>query len=110
MNWGGIYGVQENPGSAPWHNAAQDLMPKGDVSYTVGKHAMKFGVSYNRYTKNQKLFLSAQGNNTFSGATGDPFMDMVLGLSTGGYQSHRLRRSATTSTKPHPRTRWIPGR
>jgi hypothetical protein len=85
MNWTGIYGVQENPGSAPWHNAAQDLMPKGDVSYTVGKHAMKFGVSYNRYTKNQKLFLNAEGNNTFSGATGDPMMDMVLGLSTGGY-------------------------
>jgi hypothetical protein len=85
MNWTGIYGVQENPGSAPWHNAAQDLMPKGDVSYTAGKHAMKFGVSYNRYTKNQKLFLNAEGNNTFSGATGDPFMDMVLGLATGGY-------------------------
>ena len=30
-----------------------------DVSYTTGKHAMKFGVSYNRYTKNQQLFLSA---------------------------------------------------
>ena len=60
-------------------------MPKGDVSYTAGKHAMKFGVSYNRYTKNQKLFLNAEGNNTFSGATGDPFMDMVLGLATGGY-------------------------
>ena len=85
MNWQGIYGVQEQPGSAPWHNAAQDIMPKGDVSYTVGKHAMKFGVSYNRYTKNQKLFLNAEGNNTFSGATGDAFMDMVLGLSTGGY-------------------------
>ncbi len=63
----------------------QDYMPKGDVSYTVGKHAMKFGVSYNRYTKNQKLFLSAQGSNTFSGATGDAFMDMLLGLDTGGY-------------------------
>ena len=85
MSWNGIYGVNETPGSAPWHNAAQDLMPKGDVSYTAGKHAMKFGVSYNRYTKNQKLFLSAQGGNSFSGATGDPFVDMILGLDTGGY-------------------------
>ena len=85
--------------------------PKGDVSYTVGKHAMKFGLSYNRYTKNQKLFLSAQGSNTFSGATGDPFMDMVLGLDTGGYnKSQAAPRSATTSTKPHQRTRWTPGR
>ena len=38
-------------GSAPWHNAAQDYMPKGDLSYTRGKHAMKFGVSYNRIQK-----------------------------------------------------------
>jgi hypothetical protein len=85
MNWQGNYGVQENTGSAPWHNAAEDYMPKVDISYTMGKHAMKFGASYNRYTKNQKLFLNAQGTNTFSGATGDPFMDMVLGLDTGGY-------------------------
>ena len=39
----------------------EDFEPKVDVSYTMGKHAMKFGVSYNRYTKNQKLFLNAEG-------------------------------------------------
>jgi hypothetical protein len=82
MNWGGNYGVQENTGSAPWHNAAEDYEPRVDISYTVGKHAMKFGGSYNRYTKNQKLFLNAQGSFAFSGATGDPFMDMILGLSS----------------------------
>ena len=82
VQWNGIYaGVQENPGSAPWHNAAEDYEPKVDVSYTIGKHAMKFGASYNRYTKNQKLFLNAEGSYTFSGAfTGDSFVDMMLGL------------------------------
>ena len=88
MQWNGVYGgIQENPGSAPWHNAAEDLEPKGDVSYTAGKHAMKFGVSYNRYTKNQKLFLNAEGSYAFSGATGDAFMDMLLGLSNSYSES-----------------------
>jgi hypothetical protein len=89
MNWSGNgYGVQENPGSAPWHNAAGDLEPKVDVSYTAGKHAMKFGASYNRYTKNQKLFLNAEGTYTFAGTiTGDPMMDMLLGLPTGYSES-----------------------
>jgi len=44
---------------------------------------MKFGVSYNRYTKNQKLFLNAEGSYTFGGGTdktGDAFMDMLLGF------------------------------
>ena len=60
-------------------------MPKVDVSYTSGKHAMKFGFSYNRYTKNQQLFAQRQGSNTFSEARpATPFMDMLLGLA-GSY-------------------------
>jgi len=81
--WGDPYGVAEDQGSAPWHNAAQDYMPKGDVSYTSGKHAMKFGVSYNRYTKNQQLFGPASGNMGFGSLTNDSFMDMLLGLTNG---------------------------
>ncbi|MDE3201720.1 MAG: hypothetical protein KGN79_12460, partial [Acidobacteriota bacterium] len=82
--WGGPYYVAEGMGSAPWHNAAQDYMPKVDVSYTKGKHAMKFGFSYNRYTKNQQLFGNASGDLSFccNTITGDAFMDMVLGLAT----------------------------
>ena len=88
MQWNGVYGgVQENPGSAPWHNAAEDYEPKVDLSYTMGKHAMKFGASYNRYTKNQKLFLNAEGSYAFSGATGDSFMDMLLGLASSYSES-----------------------
>jgi hypothetical protein len=91
MQWNGVYGgVQENPGSAPWHNAAGDLEPKVDISYTKGKHAMKFGASYNRYTKNQKLFLNAEGSYQFAqngAVTGDAFMDMLLGLPSGYSES-----------------------
>jgi len=110
MNYGAPYGTQEQMGSAPWHNAAQDIEPKIDVSYTMGKHALKFGFSYNRYTKNQQLFGDANGqysltgnssNYQFSGnqdkaacqatpapagcVLGDGIIDGLLGLA-GNYQ------------------------
>ncbi len=66
MGFGNPYGTAEDTGSAPWHNAAQDYEPKADISYTEGKHAMKFGFSYNRYTKNQQIFGDQQGNFGFS--------------------------------------------
>ncbi len=81
ISLGGIYGTNENVGSAPWHNAAEDYAPKLDVSYTIGKHAMKFGLGYNRYTKNQKLFLDAEGDANFNGnQSGDAALDLILGL------------------------------
>ncbi len=82
--WGGPYYVAEDMGSAPWHNAAQDYMPKLDVSYTKGKHAMKFGFSYNRYTKNQQLFGDTEGNFGFGNLSNDSFMDMLMGIA-GSY-------------------------
>jgi hypothetical protein len=84
MGYIGPYGVAEDTGSAPWHNAARDYEPKIDVSYTMGKHAMKYGFSYNRYTKNQQLFGDEQGNYSPSSYTNDSLMDLLLGI-TGGY-------------------------
>jgi Carboxypeptidase regulatory-like domain len=88
MHWGAPYNTQENPGSAPWHNAAQDYMPKVDVSFTKGTHSMKYGFSYNRYTKNQQLFGEPGGNFTFGTLTKDSMMDMLLGL-TSNYDQHQ---------------------
>lgn len=115
MQWNGQYGgTQENPASGPWHNAAQDYEPKIDISYLHGKHSMKFGLSYNRYTKNQQLFGNPGGAyafNTLTGGglydssgnpvidpvtgkqvtySGDPFMDMVLGLAGSFSQAQAL--------------------
>ena len=91
MHFNGFYGTQENPGSAPWHNAAEDYDPKVDISWTKGKHAMKYGFGYNRYTKNQQLFGEPGGNFQFSGSqTGDAFMDFLLGLSSNFDQNQAL--------------------
>jgi hypothetical protein len=78
----GPYNIGEETASAPWHNAARDYEPKVDISYNMGKHAMKYGFSYNRYTKNQQLFGMEQGDYSFSQLSGDSFMDLLMGLST----------------------------
>ena len=89
-NGNGI-GASMQTGYGAWHNAAEDYEPRVDVSVTHGKHAMKYGFSYNRYTKNQQLQANAAGvyqfgqNQTGTGAggnAGDPFMSQLLGLAT----------------------------
>ena len=62
-------GASEQLGYGNWHNAAQDYSPKVDISYTKGKHAMKYGFSYNRYTKNQQLQADPQGGFSASRKT-----------------------------------------
>jgi len=88
--WANPYWTAEQYGSVPYHNAAEDYEPKVDISYTSGKHAMKFGFSYNRYTKNQQLNGNEnQGDYAFeAGITGDAMMDEVLGLASAYDQSN----------------------
>jgi hypothetical protein len=84
----GPYGVAEDTGSAPWHNAARDYEPKIDISYTMGKHAMKYGFSYNRYDKNQEIFGDSQGIYNPSSTTNDGAMDLLLGLTSSYTQEN----------------------
>ncbi|HEY6375432.1 MAG TPA: carboxypeptidase-like regulatory domain-containing protein [Edaphobacter sp.] len=118
MHWNGQYGTQENPASGPWHNAAQDYSPKVDVSYLSGKHSMKFGFSYNRYTKNQQLFGNWGGEFFFDNITGgtigttkysgDPFMDMLLGFSSKYSQAQDLpiRHYVNQTTSVYAMDNW----
>jgi hypothetical protein len=75
--FGNPYGTAEEMGNAPWHNAAEDYEPKVDVSYTMGKHAMKYGFSYNRYTKNQQVNGATQGHFAFGGRSDGQFTGSV---------------------------------
>ncbi|MGA3346218.1 MAG: carboxypeptidase-like regulatory domain-containing protein [Terracidiphilus sp.] len=76
-------GIGEDTATEPYHNAAQDYEPKLDVSYTLAKHSFKFGVSYNRYTKNQMIYGDEQGSYNWGQLTNDTLMDTLLGLSSG---------------------------
>jgi hypothetical protein len=94
MHWGAPYNTQENPGSAPWSNAAQDYQPRLDVAWTKGVHAMDFGFSYMRYTKNQQLFGDPGGQFYWqANQTGDAFMDMLLGISSAYDQAETLNKN-----------------
>jgi hypothetical protein len=118
MHFGQPYGTQENPGSAPWHNAAQDYYPKVDVSYIQGKHTMKFGFGYNRYTKNQQLFGNPGGDITFGTTTGgtfngvsysgDSMVDFMLGITSKYQQAQALpiRHYVNQTTSLYAMDNW----
>jgi hypothetical protein len=90
----GYWGVQNR---GPWKNGAEDYGEIVNLSVTKGKHALKFGGGYNRYTKNQIIGTVTQGVYTFSdnwgtsaptgSLTGDSYLDFLLGLSTTFSQS-----------------------
>jgi Carboxypeptidase regulatory-like domain len=106
--WGGPYYVAEDTGSAPWHNAARDYEPKVDVSYMMGKHQMKFGFSYNRYTKNQQLFGDTQGNFGFGNRSGDSFMDMLMGITSSysQFQNAPVRHYVNQTPSVYAMDNW----
>jgi len=106
--FGGPYYTAEDMGSAPWHNAAEDYEPKVDISYTMGKHAMKFGFSYNRYTKNQQLFGDAEGDVSQGQLTNDGMMDMLLGLSSGfsQFQATPIRHYVNQTPSAYAMDNW----
>jgi hypothetical protein len=101
-------GKKEESATEPYHNAAQDFSPKVDVSYTMGKHQMKFGFSYNRYTKNQMLYGPAQGHYNWGNLTNDTLMDVLLGL-PGSYNQNMaapVRHYANNTPSVYAQDNW----
>ena len=93
----GSWNTWYDASSWPWKNAAEDYNPTSAISVTHGKHNLKFGGGYNRYTKNQQLFGRSQGQYQFNdsvdangvptgGLTGDSYVDLLLGLATNYQQ------------------------
>jgi outer membrane receptor protein involved in Fe transport len=64
----------------PWKNAFENYQGREDLSWTHGRHSLKFGGQYMFQTKTQELFGDSQGNFAFNGTyTGDGFADFLLG-------------------------------
>ena len=94
-----IGGNTWGPGNDPWTNGAEDYSEMLGLSVTEGKHAMKFGGGYNRYTKNQIIGNQTEGDYTFGDGwnttagtptgplTGDSYLDFDLGLATNFTQA-----------------------
>ncbi len=95
------------PGNDPWTNGAEDYNEVVSLSVTAGRHNLKFGGEYNRYTKNQVIGKDSEGDYEFgdgwNGAatatstytpftptgtlTGDSYADFLMGLATNFSQS-----------------------
>jgi hypothetical protein len=78
--FGAPYNTSEDTSTSPYSNAARDIEPKLDVSYTLAKHALKMGFSYNRYTKKQPLGGDSQGDYSMGANSKDGLIDLLLGL------------------------------
>lgn len=88
------------PGNDPWTNGAEDYNEYAALTVVKGKHSLKFGGGFNRYTKNQVIGKDSEGDYTFNdgwntttGAptgqlTGDSYLDFLLGLATNFNQSN----------------------
>jgi hypothetical protein len=88
QGFGGPYWTAEDTSTDPYSNATADYEPKLDISYTEGRHAMKFGFSYNRFTKRQNIGGDEQGNYGMATLSGDGIMDLLLGLA-GSYNQEQ---------------------
>ena len=96
-------GTTWGPGNDPWTNGAEDYAETVGMSVVQGKHNLKFGGGYNRYTKNQVIGKDSEGDYTFNDGwngpcptsgcasgyvpntptgvfTGDSYLDFLMGL------------------------------
>ena len=75
--------VSYNPGWWPWVNTWRSSQGKDDVSWTHGKHNMKFGAAYMYTHKWQQFQTNAGGSFTFnSSATGNGLADFLMGFAS----------------------------
>ena len=83
----------------PWQNDANDYQIRDDVSWTHGRHQIKFGASWALYTKVQNLFAPTQGSFGFNGSfTGNDFADYLLG-DAQSYSENALQDSGHWNNK-----------
>ena len=80
---GSPYNISYTPGWWPWYNTWRSWQGKDDVSWTHGKHNMKFGASWMHTHKWQQYQLNAGGQFNFnSAATGNGMADFLMGFAS----------------------------
>ncbi len=80
VNLGQPYGVNYNTASWPWNNSFTSHQARDDLSWTHGKHNLKFGGSWMGTWKHQDIFGNTNGHYDFNGSfTGNSMSDFLLG-------------------------------
>ena len=87
-------GGNYNSNWTPWKNVANDYQIKDDVSWTKGRHQLKFGGSWALWKKAQDIFTNTQGLFGFGNGvyTGNGFSDFLLGYA-GAYTEDAVQDS-----------------
>ena len=77
----GPYNTNWSSSYFPWKNSYFGYEPKDDLSWSRGKHQLKFGVSWLHDPKNQQLQSNTQGTALFTAGTfsGDSYVNFLLG-------------------------------
>jgi hypothetical protein len=82
-----------NTWNMPWTNMSRLWQIRDDLSWVRGRHELKFGGSFETYTKVQKIFATQAGNFTFNGnSSGSAFADFLLGYAAS-YQEAAIQDS-----------------
>lgn len=81
VDLGAPYSTNWNASYFPWRNGAEDFQLRDDLSWTKGRHAMKFGASWMHFIKNQQLQSNTEGTYTFNDSSfaHDSFVNYLLG-------------------------------
>jgi hypothetical protein len=120
IKWTDDGGADWGPGNDPWTNGAEDYAEVFGLSVTKGKHQMKFGGGFNRYTKNQVIGKDSEGDYTFGDAwnaetgkptgplTGDSYLDFLLGLATNFSQANAnpINHYVNDTTSAYAQDNW----
>lgn len=65
----------------PWRNSFLNWQPRDDISWTKGRHGLKFGFAYMRSDKDQQQQADTQGDYTFgTDFSGDAYVNFLLGF------------------------------
>ena len=80
VDLGTPYGTNWTINYWPWKNSFLDWQPRDDISWTKGRHALKFGFAYMRNDKNQQQQADTQGDYSFgTDFSGDAYVNFLLG-------------------------------
>jgi hypothetical protein len=131
ISWSTI-GATYGPGNDPWTNGAEDYAEVFGLSVIKGKHQMKFGGGYNRYTKNQVIGKDSEGDYAFNDSvdtskfladgvtpnphygfpnsplSGDSYVNFLLGLTSNFSQSNAnpINHYVNDTTSAYAQDNW----
>ena len=92
IDLGAPYNTNWSTNYFPWKNAAMNYQTRDDLSWTRGRHSLKFGGAWMHFIKNQQLQSNTQGTYVFNASSfsGDSYVNYLLGTAASFTQLQNL--------------------